>query len=120
MFVFPAPQGRFIGARNPAGVISIGQTITVAYALEIIGQGKARFIGVDAEGIPNLAVALKVQHSTKPYGFLVTDLRQPHLNISISPELKNKPIEEVARHGNLNLTLAPVEGGFKIVRMSLD
>ena len=131
LFIFPSYEGRLKASDNPAGTISIGSTVTVAYALKIIKGGRARFVGVDGSTIPpdvfdTLKVALKTQRASKLFGFMVRDTRQPKLDITISPEFmakvknKRKLTETVVREGNLNLILAPDAEGFKIVSVVLD
>lgn len=132
MFVFPAPRGRFILANtNPAGEIFIGKTVSVAYALKIIQGGKARFVSVDGSKIPHdvidrLRIALAVRRAGKFFGFFVHDSRQPNLNISISPSfMKNAANkvsmgEQIARSGNLSVTLAPAGNGVKVLKVILD
>ena len=131
MFVFPSSQGKLLVSDNPAGKISIGDTITISYALKIARSGKVRFIGVDGSSlspsaVANLRIVLKVESSQKYFGFFVRDTRQPNLDISINPSFmakvktKNGLREKIAQQGNLNVVLAPVKGGYKIISVVLD
>lgn len=132
LFVFPSPRGRLITApTNPAGEISIGDNVTIAYALKIINGGRARFVGVDGSDVPesvinSLKIALKVKPSHQTFGFMIKDTRQPHVDISISPafmaEKRNKAQlqEQIARTGNLSMVLAPAGNGVKILKVFLD
>jgi hypothetical protein len=127
MIIFPSSQGRLITSDNPAGMIKIGQTITVAYALKLIRTGRARFVGVDASKLPsadNLKIQVTIQQAPKPFGFIVKDTRQPKLDITINPKfmakVKGNLQEAVVQQGNLNITLASVPGGFKIISIVLD
>lgn len=121
--MFPASQGKLFVPDNPAGKISIGETITLRYALKIEG-GKARFIGVDASPLSktvagNLRVVLKPEPSPALFGFLVVDMNQPNLNFHIvNPSRRAR--ENIARHGNLNVTLTPVKNGYKISSLTID
>ncbi len=121
IFVFPSAQGRIATIENPAGKITIGKTITVIYALKIIG--KARFIGVDNSSIPP---ELTAAQSSKLFGFMVRDSRQPNLDIRINPsfmaklETAKQVQGKMARQGNLNLVLATDDHGIKIVSVILD
>ncbi len=121
IYVFPSAQGRIKSTDNPAGKIEIGKTVTVIYALKIMG--KARFIGLDGSTIsPKLTVA----QSDKLFGFMVRDSKQSDINISINPTFMSKlervsdVQEKMARQGNLSVTLAPVDHGVKIISVVLD
>ena len=120
LFVFPASQGKLFVPDNPAGKISIGDTITLRYALKIEG-GKARFVVVDAsplskEVADNLRIVLKPEPSKTVFGFLVVDTRQSNLEFSIKPANQ----ENVSRHGNLSVMLIAAKGGYKIGKLILD
>ena len=122
VYVFPTENGRIKGSDNPAGVITVGNNIAVAYALKIMRFGSARFIGFYG---PNLhEPKLRVVNAKENFGFLVKDKTQPVLDVQINPsfmaETKKKTQEKIARAGNLNVTLKREKYGFKVLKVVLD
>ena len=122
VYVFPTETGRIKGSDNPAGVITIGTNIAVAYALKIMHSGSARFIGFYG---PNLQEPkLKVVKAEENFGFLVKDKTQPVLDVQINPtfmaETKKQMQDKIARQGNLNVTLKREKDGYKVLKVVLD
>lgn len=134
LFIFPASQGRLKATDNPAGIIEIGKSIKVMYALKIINKGKARFIGLDGSTLSpklqkQLKPVLKTQNMNELFGFLVKDTNQPLLHMHIKPGFMDKASEvtqedikeKMARQGNLTVIFGPAsDGGLKIMAAILD
>ena len=128
IYIFPSTEGRVTAIENPAGVITIGSTITISYALKVVSIGKARFIGLDASAITAKALEaanprLKVVKADKLFGFLLRDTKVPTLEIHIAPSfMENKVTQEekIVRQGNLSVTIGQVNGQLKILNAWLD
>ncbi len=126
--MFPSTQGRIKGNENPAGVINVGDTITVMYSLHLIGHAKTRFIGMDATRATGIAPNLTVSKAGKSFGFFVRDTRQSQIEIDIEPTFMQKiqKLAEselhnaVASSGNLNVTLSEKNKVIVITHVRLD
>jgi hypothetical protein len=128
IYLFPSTQGRIKGTINPAGVINVGQTITVMYSLKLIGRAKTRFIGMDATRTSGISPELTVAKASKAFGFFVRDTNQSTIEITIEPSFmqKIKNFEEtklhniIASQGNLNVTLSEKKRKVMIKGVTLD
>ena len=128
LYLFPATQGRIKGNANPAGVINVGETITVMYSLRLIGRARTRFIGVDATLSPGVSPRLKVTKAMRAFGFFVRDTNQATLDITIERsfmrKLEKATTEQshnaVATQGNLNVSLKKQDGKVVISGVTLD
>lgn len=128
LYIFPANVGRLKGIENPAGVINVGQTITVMYSLHLIGNAKTRFIGMDASRTAGIAPNLTVTKAQKSFGFFVRDTNQSTLEIDIASSFMDKMRKlteqelktEIASQGNLNVTLSEKKKKIVITHVRLD
>ncbi len=128
LYLFPATHGRLKTTANPAGVINVGDTITVMYSLKLIGAAKTRFIGMDATRTSGIAPHLTVTKADKSFGFFVRDTNQTELEIAIEPSFMQKIKRlteselktEIASQGNLNVTLAEKKNRIVITHVRLD
>lgn len=128
LYLFPSTQGRIKGNETPAGVINVGDTITVMYSLHLIDRAKTRFIGMDATRSKGISPSLTVTKAQKSFGFFVRDTNSPTLEIDIESSfmqklqsLKEKELKTViAAHGNLNVTLAEKRKKIVITHVRLD
>ncbi len=128
LYLFPATQGRIKGNENPAGVINVGDTITVMYSLHLIGHAKTRFIGLDASRATGISPNLTVAKTSKSFGFFVRDTNQSTIEIAIEPSFMEKirKLEEkelknsIANQGNLNVTLSEKKKKIVITHVRLD
>ncbi len=128
LYLFPAAHGRLQTHDNPAGVINVGDTITVMYSLKLIGEARTRFIGMDATRTTGISPNLTVTKATKSFGFFVRDTNQSTLEIDIAPSFmqKIKRLTEdqlktqIASQGNLNVTLSEKHKKTVITHVRLD
>ena len=128
LYIFPANKGRLKGEDNPAGVINVGQTITVMYSLKLIGDAKTRFIGMDATRTAGISPNLTVTKAQESFGFFVRDTNQSTLEIDIASSFmdKIKKLTEqelktkIASQGNLNVTLSEKKKKIVITHVRLD
>ena len=128
LFLFPATQGRTVAKENPAGKIAVGKTISVAYALKVMG-GKSRFILLDGTKAGELMPKLSTEQVDKLFGFQVKDTKQPLLNVYIDPSFMQKAPpdskallegERVAREGNLDVIIGKEGKDYKIIAVRLN
>ena len=128
LYLFPATQGRIKSNQNPAGVINVGETITVMYSLQLIGRAKTRFIGMDATRTSGISPNLTVAKMSKSFGFFVRDTNSSTIEIAIEPsfmqkirKLTEKELRTaVASQGNLDVTLAEKKKQIVITHVRLD
>jgi hypothetical protein len=130
IYVFPAKRVRVSVSRNPAGEISIGRSISVMYALKVMGR--SRFIGLDAsflseEQLAKLNPRLSVTEASKDSGFIVRDSIQPMIHIHIEPSFMEGKVsteslrQKIAREGNLTVIFGVTKSGaLRIVQAILD
>lgn len=128
LYIFPATQGRTKGNDNPSGVITVGNSITVAYSLRLVGHSKARFIGLDSTRTAGISPNLFVVKASRAFGFFVRDANQTTLDVVIEPsfmaKLAKATVREaqraVASEGNLSVTLTEKDRKIVIWRVVLD
>lgn len=128
LYIFPSTHGRIRSVQNPAGVISVGSTITVMYSLRLIGRAKTRFIGMDTSRTSGISPNLTVARAGKAFGFFVRDTNQSTLEIAIEPSFMQKLArqtekytqESIASEGNLNVTLSEKKKKVVVSGVTLD
>lgn len=128
LYLFPYTQGRIAAPENPAGVINVGDTITVMYSLKLIGRAKTRFIGMDTSRATGVSPRLTVKKAQKAFGFFIRDTNQSVLDITIEPSFMQKIAKQseknmrdtIASQGNLNVTLSEKNKKVVIEGVTLD
>lgn len=129
IFIFPSTQGRIKADSRPAGRIDLGKTITVKYAFQVLGNGKSRFILIDATNGAGIVPKLTVEEVDKLFGFMLRDLNNPKVDIHIDPSFMQKLPQQVkfetlqkemVREGNLDVIIERKDNVYRIKEARLN